>query len=1433
MSGRSDLCGSPCALALSLLMLAVGAASAQQDAAEDEQTTSPFAPGLVAAYEDHRGVKYVRVERCVALKQTESIGEGQAIAVSYDGYVHVQTPGKYQFTILHSGSTRLLIDDKVVIDHTTTDEPQVTSREVDLSFGRHALRIVYQARGATHLQLYWQSDQFPIEPIPERWLSHEAAKQSGVEQERGRRLVRAARCAACHQERSEERYLSAPALDRLTDALYADWIVERLTEEPNSEKPESANRSAAFAERKMPHFALSDDEARAIAAYLLSSEAAIRKEADSATGTMHGDKTQGETLFLTRGCLACHTVSNAETEYLFSGGSLSQVAAKRPAEFFEQWLAKPQDLNRDHRMPTFDLTTTERGNLSAYLAGLGEPAATAAAPDATPPSKEQIDRGKQLVATHRCGACHRLPDGAEKSTPIATTIRKPAKAIDWANSCLGKTATSERSLRYSFSDSQAKAIRSWFDSPFVADKLPDAENRIDPSAAIHTAYAVSQRGRQVLEENNCLACHRRGNDAGIAESLPAALAGREDLIADLPRLQPPALDSIGDKLTAAALHASIAKPTVRRNWLQVRMPTFSLSDTDLAAIKDYFIACDRVPPVVEVSEPNTLAIAGRRLVTADGFGCTSCHQIGRQEPHEVAPAAQGPNLSLLGERIRRPWYDRWMRDPARIVPRMEMPAVRVPVPGVLHGDLNQQLAAVWNVLNQPDFEPPAPDAIRVLRKHNYFDHAEPAAVLTDNLDVAGKVFVKPLLVALGNRHNVLFDQQRYRLADWRIGDAARQRTRKKYWYWEAGGTSLLRQERKSGSSSELQLIQNNQHVSPEIDLVIPPSFDRWELTGNGLRFSTRLRFRSPRKQNDATSVTVAQHFTAVSDSKQHGFERTVEFSGNREKLSVNFDWLPGNEVNVASDRRTAQVVGAPCKIRIVTAGVRFEPGNSARTVLKPEDSANQVVVVYETTLPHDRFLTPEVPVAINAPEPISLLPGFQATKLPLPREVMPTGFAWRENGNLLFTSLKGRVWEARDSDQDELEDVAEQIRVELVAPYGIATVTLPDGTEALNVVDKTGLLQLSDRTGEGYIDRVETLADGWGHSSDYHGWAVGLPKDERGNYYVAVAQRQGPEQLLIGRVLQLAQRSPTLDDPRQYAIKPLTRGSRFPLGIARNRSGDLFVTDNQGQYTVYNELNHVTPGAHFGHPSGLPADQFKAHPKQGPAVAIPHPWTRSVNGICFLETPKAVREKLGRDLFGPWEGHLVGCEYDTRRLIRISLQRVGDRFQGAAYPLSLPATQDEPQLLGPVVCAIAPDGDLYIGSLRDSAWGAGQNTGEIVRARFTGELPAGIAEVRSVSDGLQVMLSTPVDPARLADPRNYVLSSYRRVVTPAYGGPDVDRREEKIVGVQPAADAKSVVIRLSEMRSGHVYELHLQPLVAKGRLFHPAEAHFTFGPIPQ
>src|SRR5438132_4575599 len=76
------------------------------------------------------------------------------------------------------------------------------------------------------------------------------------------------------------------------------------------------------------------------------------------------------------------------------------------------------------------------------------------------------------------------------------------------------------------------------------------------------------------------------------------------------------------------------------------------------------------------------------------------------------------------------------------------------------------------------------------------------------------------------------------------------------------------------------------------------------------------------------------------------------------------------------------------------------------------------------------------------------------------------------------------------------------------------------------------------------------------------------------------------------------------------------------MGLALDEDGELFVTDNQGNYNPFNELNHVKPGAHFGFINALEKQNgFVPPPLPPPANNTPPPRPRRANGIRFLEHP--------------------------------------------------------------------------------------------------------------------------------------------------------------------------------------------------------------------
>ncbi|HQU44721.1 MAG TPA: c-type cytochrome, partial [Pirellulales bacterium] len=1122
----------------------------------------------------------------------------------------------------------------------------------------------------------------------------------------------------------------------------------------------------------MPQFALSDEDAEAVADYLLGADL---PGATSRRST--GAARRGRRLLMTLGCLACHQVGELGAAGLFGGGDLSHVAEKRPADFFARWLADPAKINPNHRMPVFRLSDAERADLAAWLATLkSEPAELSGSENQTGVrvGSARGASGLRLVEQLRCRACHALPgDAAPRSASVELDRRKAGKHGE--HTCLGRPDRHSSRPGYALSQPQREALVAYLTS--VQPTSPPAD------------------GRFVLRERNCLACHARDGDQGIAANLAPVIEQHPELAPLLPTLAPPALTAVGDKLHDAALADAITlRSPPLRPWLAVRMPRFNLSEGELAALTAYFATIDRIPGRPR-NEPKlaekALATAGSRLVTSAGFGCTSCHKIGSLAPSNVALAARGTDLSLVGNRIRGAWFDRWVRNPARIVPRMEMPAIQIPVRGVLGENLASQLAAVWHVLNTPGFEPPPSGPIRVAR---HLGDDSPPIVITDVVEFDKRVIVRPVMIGLKNRHNVLFDLGANQLVGWWLGDTANQHVRGKSWYWEPAGVNLLP---APGKQAELELLGESRAIAPgPIVGASLADLDGFETHCDSVAFRYRQVFIDG---GEAIMLRVTQRILPANDGPAKGTRRRWEIDGVPAGYRVRLCYAQGR----LGDRE---------KIRSPAGG--FGANGSRFVLLSATDKGGpltaEIIYLSSGEPPAAPSTTP--PVSSEAPVRLNVVPGYDAVRLPLPRSEMPTGLTWRDDGTLFFCSLKGGVWLARDTDADRVEDRVQLVTDGLPAPYGIAC-----WGESIDVAAKYGVVRLSQFDNDARARRAEVVASGWGYTSDYHDWTIGLPRDADGNYYIGLPCQQDnrwpAEAYLRGSVVRLRATKATVDRPRLFNLEPISAGIRFPMGLAIDRDGELFATDNQGNYNPFNELNHLRQGARYGFINKLEAKPGFQPPYDDPAIAIPHPWTRSVNGVCFLHTPQTAQKARG-NAFGPFEGHLIGCEFDTRRLIRMSLEKIGDTYQGAAYPFSIEPAPGEPTFEGPVVCAVSPDGDLYVGSLRDSGWGGGQNTGSIVRLRPNGAVPVGIAEVRALHDGFAIDFTAPVARGRAADASNYSVSSYRRITTPAYGGPDVDRESESIAAVELSPDGRRASLHLKRMRAGFVYEFQLRNLAS-------------------
>lgn len=1380
--------------------------SVRAAAADDDDDEDSF-PGLDARYT--AGNQTVeRIDRDVQFVWGVHAPDARLPAGPFSarwmGKLLIRAEGKHAFHLYLQGEATVTLNGKPVVSGKRDTPGWVEGNRVEVDFGEQKLEIAYKRTADKGvLRLFWSSESFPTEPILPQLFFRDAARPEIDAIERGRDLYEAHRCAACHARENNLGAEPAPALAHKAAALNSSWLIDWLRD-PSRETLHG----------RMPAFGFSRDEAAAVAAFLLQQQAGEPAASLAGEASEKSSARQGEVLFRSVGCLACHTRAKEGDPALHGGGDLTNVGQKRSVVWLAQWLKEPEKLNPDHRMPVFKLSDAERHSLALFLAGPPAEKVTPRPPEA---NEKQIALGKTLIEMARCAACHKIPD-IKVDTAAIPTLEKPVK--DWSKACSEATADPTH-IRptYTFAEADRRALRAFI------------ELRIGRL----TEESPFDRGEHLLRKRGCLNCHERDGGRGIAV-VAVAMARRDaDLTGQSEALVPPNLSAVGDKLRDEPLTAAISgkQKTVRLPWLKVRMPRFEHSAAEAAALVAYLAGHDRIPegaptglhPVTPAAtesasakERAELRKAGLVLAGTRGFSCVACHKVAAHEPRSVALATRGSDLYLLGDRMRPEYFSRWTRAPLRIVPNMEMPSFERPIAGILEGHLDRQLAALWEAFNDRS-APPKIDTSTIEQLLTVSETETPKVIRDVFMvgdPVAPKFVPRAFAIGLWMRANVLFDLDTMAVRDVWFGDFARQRSSGKSWFWEAASPHVAWpiQEspdialRKKGDGKAPVLIARKESGRfgklrsyawgvPPIR-TLPSNGD----TGIALRYT--LTFDVEPGVTDLKTIEVTDLFHPPSRHYQPPADRSCFRAVTVADVPAGYDVLLRQPAEAQS-------------------GVSVPASETGYKTLRfrPETASAQSMAVFAveppTAVPAPT-IAPAVPAPVPQIERVTTVPGYDGVRLPLPGSIMPTAITWMADGTLAFCSLKGQVFLAKDTDGDGIEDKLILFEEGLAAPYGL----IADGRDLI-VAHKPELLRLRDTDGDGRADVRAVVADGWGYSDDYHDWTTGIVRDSVGNLYVGTGsdytnpKRDKEKSKWRGKLLRI--------DP-QGVVTPLGHALRYPTGLAITPDDQIFVTDNQGVQNTFNEINHLVAGASYGVP-GVHEENPNA-PATLPAIQVPHPWTRSVNGIFFLPASTVP---------AAFAGHGIGCEYDNRFLVRFTLQRVGKTCQGAVYPFSLPAlpagAAAREGFSGTLCGAVSPKGDIYIGSFHDSGWLGGTNVGDLVRLRPNGKLPAGIREIRAAQGQFLISFTAPVDKAAAARVENYDIAGYTRKWQGTYATPDSGRHKLEIESVAVAPDGLSAVVHTSRQQEGHVYEINVGKIGPKGQEnLWPSAGHYTLNQMP-
>ena len=392
-----------------------------------------------------------------------------------------------------------------------------------------------------------------------------------------------------------------------------------------------------------------------------------------------------------------------------------------PFVFDEQHSRCPNDnhelvVQQPTVMPSLRLSPDDARDVASYLITLKHADATYA--DASfMDDPAQAAKGKDLVRHYGCAGCHEI-SGFEDEGRIGTELTnegsKPIERLDFA-------LYTEDAKRGILPDGKKSERGPWFDSKgFFEEKLrnpglydqgkyhanpmdalrmpkPNLQSNgelealvtmllgsTDPTLPPEYMFKPFDRRRYIedgwwiVTKYNCIGCHQI--DVGQKTVLQTLPFYQGENKANLP----PVLTTEGARVNPEWLRQFLANPSLSstdtnrngvRQYLQVRMPTFYLSDDEIRRIVLFFQALSSqptpfIPPSVKPLDPTETAMA-RSLFTSPAAPCLKCHMTGNPEHDKNASA---PNFLLAHERLQPAWTERWITDPAKIIPGTAMPS---------------------------------------------------------------------------------------------------------------------------------------------------------------------------------------------------------------------------------------------------------------------------------------------------------------------------------------------------------------------------------------------------------------------------------------------------------------------------------------------------------------------------------------------------------------------------------------------------------------------------------------------------------------------------------------------------------------------------------------------------------------------------------------
>ncbi len=351
------------------------------------------------------------------------------------------------------------------------------------------------------------------------------------------------------------------------------------------------------------------------------------------------------------------------------------------------------------------------------------------------------------------------------------------------------------------------------------------------------------------------------------------------------------------------------------------------------------------------------------------------------------------------------------------------------------------------------------------------------------------------------------------------------------------------------------------------------------------------------------------------------------------------------------------------------------------------------------------------------------------------------------DGRAALTTWSGDVWIVSGIDAKLDKLVWKRFATGLFQPLGLRIVH-----DEIVVLAHGQIIKLHDLNHDGEADFYENFNSDCAVTSNYHEFANCLETDAQGNFYFqkgapALAGRQDFERYSAqsGCLVKVA-----YDGSK---IENIASGFRESNGLCISPDGDIFTTDNQGNWMPECPLSLIQKGGFYGMVNPNSKEQ---PPPRAPSL-LWFPYT--------IDKSSATPVWESSDAWGPAKGQMAMTSYGMCNLFHIMLDRVDGKIQQAAAV----RFQNVAFLSGAMRARFSPkDGQLYVCGLK--GWGtAAAKDSCFQRVRYTGKAANMPVEFQLIKGGVRIVFSDKLTAESASDVGNASAEMFNVVATKEYG----------------------------------------------------------------